>query len=103
VAALLSSPFIIVGDLGFLAGLALIAFGTFHFGAQAGSPIFVGIMLVGFSSVLLLPKLADLEPPEPPVQPPLSPGGGSGLPPAQESALSRIQDPDGYVIMVTHT
>ena len=101
-AALLSSPFIIVGDIGFLAGLALIAFGTFHFGAQSGSPIFVGLMLVGMSSALLLPALADIEPPETPVEPPAPPSGGSGLPPAQESVLSVKDAEREHVTAVGH-
>jgi hypothetical protein len=80
----------IIGDLGLLSGLAFIAFGVFRFGWQEGAPVFVGIMLVGFSVAVLLPRIADLEPPEP-SDPTVPPDGGNRLPPAQESALS-VQD-----------
>jgi hypothetical protein len=88
IATLLGSPLVVIGDLGLLAGLALIAFGTFHFGAQAGAPVVVGIMLVVLSSALLLPAISDIEPEEPRPTPPAPSRGGSGLSPAQESRLS---------------
>jgi hypothetical protein len=86
---LLSSPFLIVADIGLLAGLALIAFGVFHVGWQAGSPTFVGLMLIGFSGSLILPALIDATTPEFPLPPNgAPPDGGNRLPPAQEGVLS---------------
>jgi hypothetical protein len=102
VGALLSSPFLIVGDIGFLAGLALIVFGVFQFGWRAGSPIFVGLILIGFSSSLIVPKLIDLTIPEIAIPPDGPPNGGSRLPPAQEAALSVKEAERQNVIAVGH-
>src|SRR5262249_4823106 len=102
VAVLLGSPFLIVADIGLAAGLALIAFGIFHVGGQAGSPVVLGIMLVFASGSLIVPRLIDLSVPEIPVPPDRPPGGGSELPPAQEAALSVKDAEREKVIAVGH-
>jgi len=80
-ALMLSSPVLIVADIGFTAGVALIVLGLLG-ASSAGSPIFVGLMLIGFSAWLAVERLTSAQP-----RPTAPPPTGGQLPPAQEGVM----------------
>jgi hypothetical protein len=81
VVLLLSSPVLIIGTVGLIAGIGLIVLDLFG-AAYAGSPIVVGLVLIGFSTWLMLGRVSSL----PILSSPRTPGGGR-LQPAKEAAL----------------
>jgi len=81
VAALVSSPVLIVADIGITCGIALMVLGALG-KSTAGSPIFVGLMLIGLSLWLMVARLVSAV-----SRPSGPPPSGGRLPPAQEGIM----------------